>query len=51
MTSLPSAERVSGILDGFTRWLYDFGETSFDHQSFFAGPVGGRAKALYYRQP
>jgi len=50
VTSLPSAERVSGALDGFTRWLCDFGETSFDHQSFFAGPVGGRAKALYYRQ-
>ena len=25
------------------------GETSWDFQSFFAGPVGGRAKALYYR--
>ncbi len=51
MTSLPSAERVSGVLDRFTRWLCDFGETSFDQQSFFAGPIGGRAKALYYRQP
>lgn len=35
----------------FTTWLDAFGETSFDHQSFFAGPIGGRAKALYYRQP
>src|SRR6266699_3153232 len=26
-----------------------YGETSRDHQSFFAGPIGGRAKALYYR--
>ena len=25
------------------------GEKSWDYQSFFAGPVGGRAKALYYR--
>ncbi len=24
---------------------------SYDHQSFFAGPIGGRAKALYYRKP
>ena len=27
-----------------------YGETSWDHQSFFAGPVGRRAKSLYYRQ-
>ncbi len=30
-------------------WLDAHGETSWDYQSFFAGPVGGRAKALYYR--
>ena len=40
---------VADVLDGFTRWLERFGETSRDHQSFFAGPIGGRAKALYYR--
>ena len=32
-------------------WLDRFGETSYDHQSYFAGPVGGRAKALYYQRP
>jgi len=32
----------------FTRWLDAYGETSWDHQSFFAGPVGGKAKELYY---
>src|SRR5215510_2825071 len=36
-------------LHRFTRWLEAYGETSRDHQSFFAGPIGGRAKALYYR--
>jgi len=41
---------VADVLTGFTRWLHDFGEKSWDHQSFFAGPLGGRAKALYYRQ-
>jgi hypothetical protein len=41
--------KVSGALSGFTDWLRVYGETSWDHQSFFAGPVGGRAKALYYR--
>jgi hypothetical protein len=42
---------VSAVLEAFTRWLERYGETSWDHQSFFAGPIGGRAKALYYRRP
>jgi hypothetical protein len=40
---------VARVLDEFVRWLATYGETSFDHQSFFAGPIGGRAKSLYYR--
>lgn len=43
------AESVSEVLTDFTQWLDRYGETSWDHQSFFAGPVGRRAKALYYR--
>ena len=43
------ADEVSQVLGDFTRWLNSFGEISRDHQSFFAGPFGGRAKALYYR--
>ena len=35
----------------FVQWLDGYGETSWDHQSYFAGSVGRRAKALYYRQP
>ena len=42
-------DRVSDVLSGFTQWLRVFGETSWDHQSFFAGPVGRRAKSLYYQ--
>ncbi len=42
-------ERTQNALARFTDWLQQYGETSFDHQSYFAGPVGGRAKALYYR--
>jgi hypothetical protein len=38
-------------LDCFIEWLTAFGETSYDHQSYFAGPIGGRAKALYYKKP
>jgi hypothetical protein len=40
---------IADVLAGFTNWLDAFGETSWDHQSFFAGPIGGRAKSLYYR--
>ena len=44
-------DRLPTPLAGLTNWLDRFGETSYDHQSYFAGPVGGRAKALYYRHP
>jgi hypothetical protein len=47
----PANDQIPGVLTNFTRWLDAFGETSLDHQSFFAGPVGGFAKTLYYRQP
>jgi hypothetical protein len=40
---------VAKVLAEFTKWLDAYGETSWDHQSFFAGPLGGRAKSLYYR--
>jgi hypothetical protein len=48
-TSDPLAGRISEVLTGFTEWLDAYGETSWDYQSFFAGPVGGRAKSLYYK--
>jgi hypothetical protein len=41
-------DTVSRVLANFTDWLQSYGEASWDYQSFFAGPVGGRAKALYY---
>ncbi len=41
--------KVAAALTSFTRWLNTYGEVSWDHQSFFAGPIGGKAKALYYR--
>jgi hypothetical protein len=48
--AVPTA-RLDDALNRFVVWLEGFGETSYDHQTFFAGPVGGRAKALYYRRP
>jgi hypothetical protein len=50
-TSDPLADRISDVLTDFTEWLDAYGEKSLDHQSFFAGPIGGPAKALYYRYP
>ncbi len=47
----PVADKVFGVLTHFTEWLDAYGETSRDHQSFFAGPIGGYAKSLYYRSP
>ncbi len=46
-----SDDTIRSTLFRFIDWLDTYGETSYDHQSFFAGPVGGRAKALYYRKP
>jgi Prenyltransferase and squalene oxidase repeat len=46
-----SIDTIHSALHRFMDWLDDYGETSHDHQSFFAGPVGGGAKALYYRKP
>jgi hypothetical protein len=42
-------DTVSCVLANFITWLNTYGETSWDHQSFFAGPVGRQAKALYYQ--
>jgi hypothetical protein len=48
-TTDPLAKNVSRVLHRFTEWLDGYGENSWDHQSFFAGPVGRTAKSLYYR--
>ena len=43
--------RVASAAEQLRHWLDGYGETSYDHQSFFAGALGRRAKALYYRRP
>jgi hypothetical protein len=45
----PRDARVADVLGDFTEWLARYGETSRDHQTFFAGATGQAAKALYYR--
>lgn len=43
--------KIHSSLSQFVNWLENYGETSYDHQSYFAGPIGGRAKAFYYKKP
>ena len=43
------SQQAQASIHRFLAWLERYGETSYDHQSFFAGPIGGRAKTLYYR--
>lgn len=49
--SSAASARVEAALQGFLAWLDAFGVTSFDHQTFFAGGLGGAAKRLYYERP
>jgi hypothetical protein len=51
MTQPLPFDRIRAALERFVAWLDRYGETSYDHQSFFAGPLGRGAKALYYRKP
>ena len=44
-------ERTVAAVGLFCDWLDAYGETSYDHQSFFASKLGRGAKALYYRSP
>jgi hypothetical protein len=43
--------KIEFAVDRFCEWLDRYGETSYDHQSFFASKIGRGAKALYYRRP
>lgn len=43
--------KVEASVARFTHWLDRYGETSWDHQSFYASRLGRAAKALYYRKP
>jgi hypothetical protein len=42
--------RIRAALGRFVAWLDGYGETSYDHQSYYAGSLGRRAKTLYYRK-
>ena len=43
--------KIYSSLVKFIEWLDDYGETSYDFESFYADPLGRKAKALYYEKP
>jgi hypothetical protein len=43
-------KNIPGLVSDFVQWLEMYGETSWDHQTFFANSLTRRAKALYYRK-
>ena len=48
---IEKVEKVQAAVLRFVGWLDRYGETSYDHQSYFASDRGRRAKALYYTSP
>ncbi len=51
MTEPINNQKVQQSVLRFVGWLDGYGETSYDHQSYFASDLGRKAKALYYRKP
>jgi hypothetical protein len=51
MSVPPNPTPLLPALERFTAWLDGYGETSQDHQDFYASKVGRAAKRLYYRRP
>jgi len=50
-TPTTNREKLLASILRFVRWIDRYGETSYDHQSYFASDWGRKAKALYYRKP
>jgi hypothetical protein len=44
-------EKTNAAVSRFCGWLDRYGETSYDHQSFYASKLGRSVKSLYYRRP
>ena len=50
-TTSSETERILKAVIHFIEWLDQYGETSYDFQSFYASDWARNAKALYYRRP
>jgi len=42
-------QKLRASIERFIGWLNGYGEVSYDFQTFYASPIGQRAKALYYK--
>jgi len=51
MMKTAAAEKLKTTIERFISWLEWYGEDSYDFQTFYASPVGQKAKALYYKRP
>lgn len=51
MVSASITDKLQGTISRFVDWLDRYGEISYDFQTFYASPVGQKAKALYYKHP
>src|ERR1700723_1289222 len=51
MAETGQVEQVRASVLRFVGWLDRYGETSYDHQSFFASDLARAAKSLYYKKP
>jgi len=49
-TPLPP-EKTQAAISRFIEWLDQYGEVSYDYQSYFSSDLGRTAKALYYTRP
>lgn len=49
MTTDVPIDSIRSEIAKFTAWLEQYGEVSFDHQSFFASDIGRWAKSTYYK--
>lgn len=49
MTPVPNAGILRSMIGRFVEWLDQYGEHSYDFQTFYASSVGQKAKSLYYR--
>lgn len=47
----PELNAVRESVLRFVKWLDRYGETSWDHQSYFASDLARSAKSLYYKKP
>ena len=49
MRDTTKIRQLRRMIERFIQWLEHYGEYSYDFQTFYASPIGQKAKGLYYR--